>query len=75
VHHDYTYRSLTHVSNLQGIYVVTAWFFAWTSDGILRGRRWVWMIFTSALNAVVVITLANIDVSKHIPAHFFLYCA
>lgn len=55
------------------IHVVTAWIFAWTSDGLFRGRRYVWVLFTTLLNAAVVLTLANLLLYQHITAHWVLY--
>lgn len=60
---------------LAGVYIITAWFFGWTSDSLLRGRRWVWPAFTTILNASVCLALANLPLYKHIKAHFVLYCA
>lgn len=53
---------------------MTAWFFGWTSDSILRGRRWVWPAVTTILNAAVCLTLVNILLYKHITGHFVLFC-
>ncbi|GAA5953681.1 hypothetical protein JCM8115_004121 [Rhodotorula mucilaginosa] len=70
----YTVQQINHyVMPIQAIYIVTAWFFGWTSDSVLRGRRWVWPAVTTILNAAVCLTLANIPLYKHITGHFVLY--
>lgn len=58
---------------ITGVYVITAWFFAWTSDGLFRGARWPWIQVTTLLNTAVVIALAIIPLYKYIPGHFVLY--
>ncbi|EIN08776.1 MFS general substrate transporter [Punctularia strigosozonata HHB-11173 SS5] len=70
----YTVPQINHLPMaITGVYIITAYFFAWTSDGILRGRRWIWLAFTSLLNACVCISLANLPVHSKIPSHFVLY--
>ncbi|GAA5988817.1 hypothetical protein JCM10908_006183 [Rhodotorula pacifica] len=70
----YTVPQINHyVMPIQAVYIVTAWFFGWTSDSLLRGRRWVWPAVTTLLNAAVCLTLANIPLYKHIKGHFVLY--
>ncbi|GAA5883693.1 hypothetical protein JCM3774_002955, partial [Rhodotorula dairenensis] len=70
----YTVQQINHyVMPIQGVYIATAWFFGWTSDSWLRGRRWVWPAVTTILNATVCLTLANLPLYKHITGHFVLY--
>ncbi|GAA5825867.1 hypothetical protein JCM11251_000034 [Rhodosporidiobolus azoricus] len=70
----YTVPQINHyVMPIVGCNVLTAWFFAWTSDGWMRGRRWPWIAITTIFNAIICLTLVNIPLYKHIGAHFFLY--
>ncbi|GAA5959973.1 hypothetical protein JCM21900_001446 [Sporobolomyces salmonicolor] len=70
----YTVPQINHyVMPITGVWVLGAWIYGWTSDGILRGRRWPWVAITTILNAVICLTLANIPLYKHIPGHFVLY--
>ncbi|BGP19099.1 hypothetical protein JCM10213v2_007186 [Rhodosporidiobolus nylandii] len=70
----YTIPQINHlVMPITGVYCITAYFFAWTSDGWLRGRRWPPIVFTTLLNAAVVLALVNLPLYKHLAAHFVLY--
>ena len=72
----YSVAQINHyVMPIQGVYILSAWFFGWTSDGLLRGRRWVWPAVTTLVNASVVLALANLPLYDHISARFGLFCA
>ncbi|BGP42569.1 hypothetical protein JCM10450v2_006675 [Rhodotorula kratochvilovae] len=70
----YTVPQINHyVMPIQAVYIVSAWFFGWTSDAWLRGRRWVWPLFTTIVNAAVCLSLAILPLYQHIPARFGLF--
>ncbi|GAA5864202.1 hypothetical protein JCM8547_001290 [Rhodosporidiobolus lusitaniae] len=71
---SYTVPQINHyVMPITGVYVLTAWFFAWTSDSVLRGRRYPWLLVTTVFNAAICIALVELPLYQQIPAHFFLY--
>ncbi|GAA6041481.1 hypothetical protein JCM8097_001897 [Rhodosporidiobolus ruineniae] len=71
---SYTVPQINHyVMPIYGIQVVTAWFFAWTSDGWMRGRRWPWIAITTLFNAAICLSLLGLPLYRYIPSHFFLY--
>ncbi|GAA6007123.1 hypothetical protein JCM10207_001517 [Rhodosporidiobolus poonsookiae] len=70
----YTVPQIQHyVMPIYGVQVLTAWFFAWTSDSWMRGRRYPWVLVTTLFNAAICIALLKLPLYKHIAAHFFLY--
>ncbi|GAA5843321.1 hypothetical protein JCM9279_002060 [Rhodotorula babjevae] len=70
----YSVAQVNHyVMPIQGVYILSAWFFGWTSDSLLRGRRWVWPAVTTIVNAAVVLALANLPLYEHISARFGVF--
>ncbi|KAL7417125.1 major facilitator superfamily domain-containing protein [Mrakia frigida] len=57
----------------QAIFVVVALFFAWTSDGVLKGRRWPWIVVGCAGNVLWNAIILNTSLYDSIKLRTALY--